>query len=100
MQAVTVERDGEFVILNITANAFLQHMVRNIVGTLLPVGRGCQDPDWVAHVLAQRDRTAAGMTAPPDGLYLEAVRYPERFQLPPTGTAYPPWLPGNCISRE
>lgn len=82
VQAIAVRRAGEFVILTITANAFLQHMVRNIVGTLLPVGQGSRDPDWVAQVLAARNRAAAGVTAPPDGLYLVAVRYPERFGLP------------------
>jgi len=82
VQAIAVRREGEFVTLTITANAFLQHMVRNIVGTLLPVGRGCREPSWVAQVLAARDRTVAGVTAPPDGLYLVAVRYPARFGLP------------------
>ncbi len=86
IQAIAVRRDGEFVILTITANAFLQHMVRNIVGTLLPVGQGSREPDWVAQVLEARDRTAAGVTAPPDGLYLVAVRYPERFRLPSSAT--------------
>lgn len=83
VQSVAVWREGEFVFLSITANAFLQHMVRNIVGTLLPVGQGSRAPQWLAEVLAARDRTAAGVTAPPDGLYLVAVRYPERFRLPP-----------------
>lgn len=86
VQAIAVRRDGEFVTLTITANAFLQHMVRNIVGTLLPVGQGSREPRWVAQVLEARDRTAAGVTAPPDGLYLVAVRYPDRFRLP-TSTA-------------
>lgn len=82
VQAIAVRREGEFVVLTITANAFLQHMVRNIVGTLLPVGRGSREPCWIAQVLDARDRTVAGVTAPPDGLYLVAVRYPERFKLP------------------
>jgi tRNA pseudouridine38-40 synthase len=100
VQAVSVLREGEFVILTITANAFLQHMVRNIIGTLLPVGRGCREPCWVADVLDARDRAAAGVTAPPDGLYLEAVRYPERFNLPPAPAGYEPWLPGSRSAHD
>lgn len=99
VQAIAVRREGEFVTLTITANAFLQHMVRNIVGTLLPVGLGCREPGWVAQVLDARDRAAAGITARPDGLYLDAVRYPERFDLPSATAACEPWLPDNGIAR-
>jgi tRNA pseudouridine38-40 synthase len=76
------------IVFRVEANAFLQHMVRNFVGTLLEVGRGRQAPAWVAAVLAARNRNLAGTTAPPDGLYLSGVRYAEKYGLPPP--------PRNC----
>lgn len=86
-----VTRRGAFVILDIQANAFLQHMVRNIVGALLEIGHGRQNPTWIGELLAQRDRTLGAVTAPPDGLYLVQVGYPERFDLP-AGAARPGFL--------
>ena len=79
---IRVQRHGDFVILDISANAFLQHMVRNICGTLVAVGTGKQSPEWVAELLALRDRTRAGVTMPSAGLYLTGVDYPERYRLP------------------
>lgn len=64
------------------ADAFLYHMVRNIVGSLVRVGRGRERPEWVGEVLAGRDRRRAGPTAPARGLTLVGVDYPERFGLP------------------
>lgn len=79
---VTVQRRGDWVVVDIQANAFLLHMVRNIVGTLLAVGSGRQPVGWTAEVLALKDRTKAAMTAPPHGLYLVDVDYPAHFGLP------------------
>ncbi len=79
-----VRRHGSFVVLDIQANAFLQHMVRNIVGALLEVGKGWRAPTWIGEVLAGKERSRGGITAPPDGLYLVAVDYPSQFGLPPT----------------
>ncbi len=79
---IGVARDGDWVLLDITANAFLQHMVRNIVGTLVAIGSGDEEIDWAATVLAGRDRTAAGMAAPPHGLTLVQVLYPDSFGIP------------------
>ena len=59
----------------VEATAFVKHMVRNIVGTLVDVGQGKREPGWVAEVLASRDRSRAGRTAPPQGLFLEEVYY-------------------------
>lgn len=71
-----VMRHHRYIVLDIQANAFLQHMVRNIAGTLLEIGAGKRDSSWVKHLLEGRDRTAAAMTASPYGLYLVAVAYP------------------------
>jgi tRNA pseudouridine38-40 synthase len=82
VQQLAVSRNGDQVTVEIQANAFLHHMVRNIVGSLLPVGRGEQPENWVAALLAGRDRTAAGPTAPPDGLVFIGPRYPAECRLP------------------
>jgi len=79
---VRVSRSGDFVVVDIQANAFLLHMVRNIVGTLLAVGSGRQPEGWTAAIFAARDRTLAAPTAPPQGLYLVDVHYPAEFELP------------------
>jgi tRNA pseudouridine38-40 synthase len=79
---IEVDRTGDYVDISVRANAFLHHMVRNIVGTLLMVGKGDRDIAWVAAVLAGRDRRNAGPTAPPQGLYFAGVEYPAEFGLP------------------
>lgn len=84
--AVQVSREQGFIYIDIAANAFLHHMVRNIVGSLLKVGAGERPPEWMAELLALRDRTQAGMTAPADGLYFVHVDYPQTFGLPATYT--------------
>lgn len=82
VDSINIAADGPLVTIEVTANAFLQHMVRNIVGTLLPVGTGEQKPGWIAGVLASRDRARAGITAPAHGLYLSRVRYPPDLGIP------------------
>ncbi len=79
---IRVVRAGDWVLLDITANAFLQHMVRNIAGTLVAVGTGEQAVGWPERVLGGRDRTRAGMAAPPHGLTLVQVYYPDAFAIP------------------
>ena len=79
---ISVAREGDWVLLDITANAFLQHMVRNIMGTLVAIGSGDEDVGWAATVLEGRDRTRAGMAAPPHGLTLVQVYYPDGFGIP------------------
>lgn len=81
---------GERIILDITANAFLHHMVRNIVGTLIQVGRQQHPEGWIAEVLQAKDRRQAGMTAAANGLYLVDVCYSNKFFLPPFSHA--PWF--------
>ncbi len=73
---ISVQRHGSLVVLDIAANAFLLHMVRNIAGALQRVGAGEKSAQWVGEMLQQRDRRPLGPTAPPQGLYLVAVRYP------------------------
>lgn len=82
LQHIQVLRDGEQVVIEVQANAFLHHMVRNIVGSLLPVGRGEQPEDWLAHLLAGRDRAVVGPTAPASGLVFLGPRYPRQWALP------------------
>lgn len=75
-------RFGQFIVLDIRANAFLHHMVRNIAGVLMAIGCGEKPVGWAAEVLESRDRREGGLTAPPFGLYLVDVTYPERFRFP------------------
>lgn len=84
----TIERRGDYVIIEIEANAFLHHMVRNIVGSLLKVGSGLKDPAWLQEVLAAKSRKAAAETAPADGLYLIKVTYPEPYIFPGTAEMF------------
>lgn len=79
---INVTRHGPYVVVDIKANAFVHHMVRNIVGSLLEVGAHNQPESWIAELLAARDRTLAAATAKAEGLYLVAVDYPDRFDLP------------------
>jgi tRNA pseudouridine38-40 synthase len=82
----------ELLVLEVEANAFLMHMVRNIAGVLMSIGTGRHEPEWAGQVLAARDRRQGGVTAPPFGLYLVEIGYPGTFSLPrhPRG---PLWLP-------
>jgi len=73
---------GRFIVLDIRANAFLHHMVRNFAGVLMTIGAGERPVEWAAEVLEARDRRAGGVTAHPYGLYLVRVEYPEEFVLP------------------
>jgi tRNA pseudouridine38-40 synthase len=79
---LAVERSGEWVTIEVTANAFLHHMMRNIAGLLIAVGKGDAQPGWAREVLLSRDRTQAAATAPAEGLYLWQVDYPKAFGLP------------------
>ncbi len=82
VQELIVSRRGDFVIIDIQANAFLHHMDRNIVGVLLQIGSGWQEPDWMLQVLHSKDRRVAAETASACGLYLNKVVYPERYPFP------------------
>lgn len=89
---VSVYRQGRYVVIDIRANAFLHHMVRNITGALVEIGAGAQPVDWIASLLALKDRSQSAATAKPNGLYLVDVTYPEHFGLPriPLGPLFLP----------
>ena len=79
---IAVRRHGNRLEIEVAANAFLMHMVRNITGTLVAIGQGERPVSWMREVLESRDRTVGGVTAPPHGLTLVAVDYPEAFGIP------------------
>ncbi len=85
VERIAVSQDGEYFYVDITANAFLHHMVRNIVGALLAIGRGEQSADWTGELLSLRDRTLAAATAPAAGLFLVGVRYAGEYRFPEPG---------------
>lgn len=85
VEKLTVERRGQLVLIQITANAFLQHMVRNIVGSLVYVGVGRHEPAWMGKILAARSRAVAAPTFDASGLYFTGVRYPQEYGLPTQG---------------
>ncbi len=96
---LVVEREADWVTVEVTANAFLHHMVRNLVGVLLEIGRGEQHIGWARQVLESGDRTQGGVTAPAEGLYMWSVEYPAAFGLPETGGSAiihtPPFSPSR-----
>ena len=82
LESISVIRKGNFLVIDVQANAFLHHMVRNIAGALIAVGKEEQRIDWIREILERRDRRSAGVTAPPHGLYLVDVGYPSCFGIP------------------
>ena len=89
MHAITLQRQGELILVTLKANAFLHHMVRNIVGSLIQVGIGNAAEAWVGEVLAARNRDLAAPTFSPDGLYLAKIDYDARWNLPQIDTTTP-----------
>jgi tRNA pseudouridine38-40 synthase len=82
LEHLQIARHGDWLLIEATANAFLHHMVRNIAGLLIAIGRGDAEPEWAAQVLASRERSRGAATAPAAGLYLQRVRYPAVFAVP------------------
>jgi tRNA pseudouridine38-40 synthase len=89
IQHISVERTGSEVSIEVSANGFLYHMVRNIAGSLLLIGSKERAVAWMQHVLASGDRTLAAPTATAAGLYFVGARYPEQYQLPGSAVAFP-----------
>ena len=85
---INISRKGDYIYIDICANAFLHHMVRNIVGSLFEVGSGAKPAEWFSELLLAKDRTQAGITASACGLYFVNVRYPKKYKLP-EGTYFP-----------
>ncbi|MCR6651176.1 MAG: tRNA pseudouridine(38-40) synthase TruA [Cellvibrionaceae bacterium] len=82
IESIEFSMAGPVIVMEIKANAFLHHMVRNIMGSLYEVGRSARSPDWMRELLALKDRNSAAPTAAPHGLYLIGVEYPQEFGLP------------------
>ncbi|MBE9516669.1 MAG: tRNA pseudouridine(38-40) synthase TruA [Proteobacteria bacterium] len=82
LRKFAVTRQGDFIHIEVYADAFLHHMVRNLAGVLMTIGAGEREPLWAHEVLEARDRTQGGITARPDGLYLTRIEYPDQFAIP------------------
>jgi len=88
MESITITRRDDCIAIDVVAQSFLHHMVRNIVGVLVAIGEGKEPVDWAKQVLESKDRSQAGVTSPPQGLYFVDVQYPEQYSLP-TVSAFP-----------
>ena len=88
VEKINVTRRGDCIAIDVKAQSFLHHMVRNLVGVLVPIGEGRKPVEWAKQVLDGRDRALGGITSPPDGLYFINVEYPEQYALP-TVSAFP-----------
>ncbi len=82
LQSIRIVRQENCIAIDVSARSFLHHMVRNLVGVLVPIGDGRKPVEWAAHVLESRQRSQGGVTAPPQGLYFVRVDYPDRYALP------------------
>jgi tRNA pseudouridine38-40 synthase len=91
LRIAQVDASGEFILFRFTANGFLHHMVRNIVGSLVYVGKGSHSPEWMTELLDARDRRHAAPTFSAEGLYLTRVEYGSQWLLP----AFPRTMPFN-----
>jgi tRNA pseudouridine38-40 synthase len=92
LRQAQVSRRGPYWRFDFEADAFLHHMIRNIMGCLVAIGQGLHPPQWMAQVLAARSRDAAAPTFAPDGLYFVGPVYPARWHLPDRTASYD-WLP-------
>lgn len=82
LSALRLRREADLIVLEISASGFLHHMVRNILGALVHVGKGAQPPEWMSTLLQARNRSLAPPTFMPDGLYFAGARYPVIYDLP------------------
>lgn len=89
IESISIHRSGDIIYFDIVANAFLHHMVRNIAGVLMAIASGRKPVDWAKELLEQKNRALGAETAPPYGLYLTRVTYPEQYDLPEMHIANP-----------
>ena len=89
IHSISVRRDGDVIQLDVSANGFLYHMVRNIAGSLIRVGKGEEPAAWLGEILEKQDRTLAAPTAAPEGLYFLGARFPDQYNLPDVTPAFP-----------
>ncbi|CAN7181430.1 tRNA pseudouridine(38-40) synthase TruA [Pseudoduganella sp. LjRoot289] len=92
MHEIRIERHGDLIVFTLRASAFLHHMVRNLVGSLVYIGAGREEPEWLGQLLAAKDRSRAAPTFMPDGLYLADIEYDERWGLPQESARPLPWF--------
>ena len=92
MHEIRIERHGDLIVITLRANAFLHHMVRNLVGALVYIGGGREEPEWLGQLLAAKDRSKAAPTFMPDGLYLADIEYDEKWGLPQESARPLPWF--------
>lgn len=95
MHEIRIGQRGDVIVFTLRASAFLHHMVRNLVGSLILVGGGNKPPEWLKEVLDGRDRKRAAPTFMPDGLYLARIEYEAKWHLPHETVALLPWLLAN-----
>lgn len=93
LHKLSVERHGDLLVFTLCANAFLHHMVRNIVGSLILTGASIREPEWMEELLKGKDRRLAAPTFMPDGLYLARIDYEAKWGLPQQGQQAFPWMP-------
>lgn len=92
MHEIRIERRGDLIVFTLRASAFLHHMVRNIVGSLILTGNGNRPSEWLQEILASRDRKRAAPTFMPDGLYLAKIDYDAKWALPHETVPLLPWI--------
>ncbi|MBS1209610.1 MAG: pseudouridine synthase [Proteobacteria bacterium] len=96
LRLAQVQRKGEWIVFDFEANAFLHHMIRNLVGALVYIGKGAYPPEWMGELLQLRDRRLSPPTFSPHGLYLAGVEYPDNWNLPDRGRIIAPlFLPAG-----
>ena len=93
--SIEIARHSDLVFMDVKANAFLHHMVRNIVGCVIAIGDGRKQAGWLKSILQDKDRSKAAETAAADGLYLMSVEYPEEFSIPRTSDIFPLMIQGR-----
>ncbi len=98
MYSIEIISDEPWLYFRIRGSAFLHHMVRNLVGSFLQIGRGKQKPEWMGQLLESKNRQLAAPTFMPDGLYLSKIAYPEEFAIPAPWLENS-WLPAVVIER-